>query len=64
MTTYVCSELDVNGVCQTWVVQVDTITLLNESFGITQAQATNLSIAIAVFLVTCAIFKKLSKIGE
>lgn len=63
MTTYVCADLQ-NGVCQTWVEQVDTLTYINQTFGITLSQATNLSIAIVLFLVTCAIFKKLSNLGD
>lgn len=56
---YVCVELN-NNVCLQWVEQVT----INDLFGITTGQAMLISAAIALLIITGAIFNKLSKIGD
>ncbi|SDB91467.1 hypothetical protein SAMN05421749_10247 [Acinetobacter marinus] len=60
---YVCEQLTVQNNVATCAVWVEQITI-NDLLGITMAQAVVISASIALVIITGAVFRKLSKIGE
>lgn len=61
--TYVCKELQQIDNVQTCVLWVEQVTL-NDLFGITAAQASQIGIAASLVIVVAAVFNKLGQIGE
>jgi hypothetical protein len=59
--TFVCQVLDTaSNVCLQWVEQQT----LHELYGITIGQSSQISLAISLLIIICAVFNKLSQIGD
>lgn len=60
---YVCKELQVIEGVQTCVLWAEQIGI-NDTFGITTAQAAQIGLASALVIVVAAVFNKLGQIGD